>query len=335
MKKDKPQKSYMVCVKEISSDADVRAIIEKLSKFCKGARMEEIEHAIKSPPFSFRRMNFDSAQAAKEELERLGCALDIREGTGVSSAEEQLLFAQTSRKHMMRLAKGVDEQQLLQGLDVFTSEDPSVEAYRALRTNLLVQMKQDGVNSFLITSPSASEGKSTIVANLGIALANAGKKTILVDMDLRHSVLHEFMGVDNSLGVTNVVLDGLDPDSAISHTVFERLHVLPSGPTPPNPAEILSSSSVRELLATLSDDFDVVLVDSPPLIGLTDAVVLGTIVGGVVLVIRAGRTSRQQMSLAVQMLENVGCRVLGAVLNEVDVHKPYYKVYAYSRPRRA
>ncbi|RLC47531.1 MAG: hypothetical protein DRH70_03155 [Candidatus Coatesbacteria bacterium] len=335
MKEDKPQKSYMVCVNEISSDADVQAIIENLSKFCKGARLDEVEHAVQSPPFSFRRMNFDSAQAAKEELEKLGCAVDIREGTGVSSAEEQLLFAQTSRKHKIRFAKGIDERQLIDSLDVFTSEDPAVEAYRALRTNLLVQMKQDNINSFLVTSPSPKEGKSTTVANLGIALANAGKKTILVDMDLRHSVLHEFMGIDNSLGVTNIVLDSLDPDLAISHTVFERLHFLPSGPTPPNPAEILSSSSVRELLAMLSNDFDVVLVDSPPIIGLTDAVVLGTIVGGVFLVIRAGRTSRQQMSLAVQMLQNVGCHILGAVLNEVDIHKPYYKVYAYSRSSRA
>jgi len=291
MKEDKPQKSYMVCVNEITSDADVQAIIENLSKFCKGARLDEVEHAVQSPPFSFRRMNFDSAQAAKEELEKLGCAVDIREGTGVSSAEEQLLFAQTSRKHKIRFAKGIDERQLIDSLDVFTSEDPAVEAYRALRTNLLVQMKQDNINSFLVTSPSPKEGKSTTVANLGIALANAGKKTILVDMDLRHSVLHEFMGIDNSLGVTNIVLDSLDPDLAISHTVFERLHFLPSG--------------------------------------------LGTIVGGVFLVIRAGRTSRQQMSLAVQMLQNVGCHILGAVLNEVDIHKPYYKVYAYSRSSRA
>jgi len=331
MRKSTSQESYMVCVNNVSPEADKRVIIERLLKFCKGAERNQIELAVENPPFSFRRMNFDSAQAAKQELEKLGCALDIREGAGVFSAEETVLLEEARRKHRTRLAKGVDEQHMIDSLKVFTSNDIVVEAYRTFRTNLLVRMKQEGVKSFLFTSASPQEGKSTVVANLGIALANAGKKTILVDMDLRNPVLHRFMGIDNSVGLSSIVLDGGEPDAIISHTVFDRLHLLTSGPVPPNPAELLSSSTVRELLASLAEEFDVVLADAPPVIGLTDAVVIGTILGNAFIVVRAGRTSRQQTSGAVRMLENVGCRVLGAVLNEVDVHKPYYRVYTYSR----
>ena len=334
MKESKFHKAYVVCVNVLSPDADRQAIFERISGFCKGAAEEQIRRAMETPPFSFRRMNFDSAQAAKQELERLGCSLDIRESTGVSSAEEAVIVEESRRKHRMRLARGVDEQRMIDSLSVFTSEDVAVEAYRAFRTNLLVRMKQDGTNSFLFTSASPKEGKSTVVANLGIALANAGKKTILVDMDLRSPILHRFMGIDNSVGVSNIVLDGGDPNAVVSHTVFDRLHVLTSGPLLPNPAELLSSSSVRDLLTFLAKEFDVVLVDAPPVIGLTDAVVIGTIVGDVFIVVKAGRTSRQQTALAIQMLENIGCRILGAVLNEVDVHKPYYRVYSYSRRRR-
>jgi len=335
MKELKSHKAYVVCVKAVSPDADKQAVIERISRFCKGAKKEQIRLAVESPPFSFRRMNFDSAQAAKQELEKMGCTLDIRESMGVFSAEEAVIVEESRRKHKMRLAKGVDAQQMIDNLSVFTSEDIAVEAYRTFRTNLLVRMKHDGINSFLFTSASPKEGKSTVVANLGIALANAGKKTILVDMDLRNPILDKFMGIDNSVGLSNVILDGGDPDAVISHTVFERLHLLTSGPLLPNPAEILSSPSARELLTGLANDFDVVLVDAPPVIGLTDAVVIGTIVGDVFIVVRAGRTSRQRTALAVQMLGNVGCRILGAVLNEVDVQKPYYRVYSYSRRRQA
>ncbi len=331
MRKATSQKNYMVCVNAVSPDADKRAIVERLSKFCKGAEKDQIERAVESPPFSFRRMNFDSAQAAKQELEKLGCALDIREGAGVFSAEETVLLEEARRRHRTRLAKGVDEQRMADNIKVFTSDDIVVEAYRNFRTNLLVRMKQEGVNSFLFTSASPQEGKSTVVANLGIALANAGKKTILVDMDLRHPVLHRFLGIDNSVGLSSIVLDGGEPNEIISHTAFDRLHLLTSGPALPNPAELLSSSAVRELLAGFAEEFDVVLVDAPPVIGLTDAVVIGTILGNAFIVVRAGRTSRQQTSVAVRTLENVGCRILGAVLNEVDVHKPYYRVYTYSR----
>jgi len=335
VKEPKSHKAYVVCVNAVSLDADKQAIIERVSRFCKGAEKEQIKLAVEDPPFSFRRMNFDSAQAAKQELEKLGCTLDIRESAGVFSAEEAVIVEESRRKHKMRLAKGVDEQQMIDNLWVFTSEDIAVEAYRTFRTNLLVRMKRDEVNSFLFTSASPKEGKSTVVANLGITLANAGKKTILVDMDLRNPILHKFMGIDNSVGLSNIVLDGGDPNAVISHTVFDRLHLLTSGPLLPNPAELLSSSSARELLTGLARDFDVVLVDAPPVIGLTDAVVIGTIVGDVFIVVKAGRTSRQRTALAVQMLENVGCRILGAVLNEVDVDKPYYRVYSYSGRRQA
>lgn len=331
MKETPPQRTYTVCVSLVSDDADKEAIIKRLSRFCRGASREQIEQAIQSPPFSFRRMSFDSAKSAKDELELLGCRADIREGSGVSSPEESVLFERAKRRHGTRMAKEVDEEALQARMRAFASDDLEVEAYRTLRTNILVTIKEEGRNAFLITSASPKEGKSTVVANLGIALASAGKKTILVDMDLRKPVLHLFMDIDNSFGIANIVLDDLEPDAAISHTAFDRLHLLPSGPIQPNPAELLSSKAVRELLAVLAEQFDVVLVDSPPVIGLTDAVVIGSIIGDAFLVVKAGHTPRQQAVLAVRMLEDVKCRVLGTILNEIDLTKPYYRVYAYSR----
>lgn len=329
--KEAPPMTYTVCVNFVADDVDREALVRKLSRFCRGASKEEIELAIQSPPFSFRRMNFDSAQTAKDDLERLGCRVDIREGSGVSSPEETVLFHRAKQRHSTRMAKDVDEELLQARMRAFASDDREVEAYRTLRTNILVTIKEEGRNAFLITSASPGEGKSTVVANLGIALASAGKKTILVDMDLRQPVLHLFMGVDNSLGLSNVVFDDLDPDAAISHTAYGRLHLLPSGPIQPNPAELLSSKAVRELLEALAEQFDVVLVDSPPAVGLTDAVVIGSIIGDAFLVVRAGHTIKQQAALAVRMLEDVKCRVLGAILNEVDLTRPYYRVYSYSR----
>ncbi|MBN1592710.1 MAG: CpsD/CapB family tyrosine-protein kinase [Candidatus Coatesbacteria bacterium] len=331
MKKSTSLDNYMVCVNNISPEADKNAIIEKLARFCKGAARQDIQVAVDNPPFSFRRMNFDSAQSAKQELEKLGCMLDIREGTGVFSAEETVLLESAKRKHSLRLAKGADEAKMFERVKFFASDDVVVESFRTLRTNLLVRMNQGGINSLFLTSASPQEGKSTTATNLGIAMANAGKRTLLVDMDLRNPVLHSFLGIDNSVGLSSIVFDGIEPNMAISHTVFDRLHLLPSGPLLPNPAELLSSSTVRDLLTDLAGQFDVLLADAPPIIGLTDAVVIGTILGDALIVVRADRTSRQQTGVAVQMLENVGCRILGAILNEVDMHKPFYRVYAYSR----
>lgn len=322
---------FSVCVRSVEPGADKSAITEKLSKFCRGATKEELEVAVSNPPFSFRRTSFEAAQAAKVALEGLGCSVYIREGEGVSLAEETVLLDEARRAYRLRLARGVDEERIAKRISFFTTDHTAAEAYRTLRTNLLVTMQEEQVNGFLFTSALPGEGKSTTIVNLGVALASAGKKTILVDMDLRRPALDKVLGIDNSLGVSNVILDGLDARRAISSTLAERLHLLPSGPMPPNPAELLSSSVAKELMGFLTDEFDVVLVDSPPVIGLTDAAVIGAVVGNALLVVLAGQTPREQATLAVRMLEDVRCRVLGVVLNQIDLRKPYYRYYFYQR----
>ncbi|MCD6327938.1 CpsD/CapB family tyrosine-protein kinase [bacterium] len=330
MTEDSSRKAYMVCVTFVPDDGDTGALVDRLQAFCKGASKERIQQALENPPFTFRRMNFDSAQNAKKDLERLGCAVEIREGAGAANPNETVLWEKESQKHQMRLAKGVDADLIKKSIEIFSSSNAAVEAYRTLRTNLLVRMKEKIGNIFLITSPAPKEGKSTTVANLGIALANTGKKTLLLDLDLRAPVLHKYLGIDNSLGLSNVMLDNLSPEIAISRTIFDKLHILPTGPLQPNPAELLSSSAMPGLLDYLSAEFDLVIVDSPPIIGLTDSVVIGSAIGNAFLMIRSGHSSRQQAVQAMRMLENVNCRILGAVLNEVDLDKAGYGLYGYS-----
>jgi len=322
---------YMVCVSSTSADSDAELIIRKLQKLCRGAARERIEKALSHPPFSFRRMSFDAAQSAKADLERLGCVVDIREQTGAVSPAETVLWEKEEPLYQARFASGVDEEFLREQTGVFTSKDAAVEAYRTFRTNLLVKMKEEDTNTFVFTSALPKEGKSVTVANVGISLANTGKNTLLVDLDLRSPTLHTYFGVDSSIGITNIVLDSLDAETAISRTVFDRLNLLPSGPLQPNPSEILSSSAVKELMGYLSNKFDVVLLDSPPVIGLTDSVVIGSIISSVFMVVRSGYTPRQQAELAVRMLENVNCRIHGVVLNEVDMAKTRYGLYGYTK----
>lgn len=208
------------------------------------------------------------------------------------------------------------------------------EAYRTLRTNLLFSSPDRPLHSLLITSSGALEGKSTVAANLAVVVAEHGKSVVLVDADLRRPMQHEIFQLSNQLGLTSTLLDGGSAlDGRLQETEIENLRVLTSGPLPPNPSELLGSQSMRLLIEHLSDQVDVVLFDSPPVLPVTDAVVLAPQVDGVLIVAEAGKTRRGTIQRAAASLRTVGANLLGVALNRIPFHgrggcHHYYYCYA-------
>ena len=208
---------------------------------------------------------------------------------------------------------------------------PTAESYRMLRTNLQFMTIDQSVQSMMITSPNPDEGKSTTAANLGVIMAQADLKTVLVDADLRRPTLHKTFQVSNLEGLTDLlrVQGVVDINDHLKSTGIENLQVITSGPLPPNPSEMLSSQRMINLLQELKEIADVIIFDSPPVLAVTDATVLSRQVDGVILVTQARRTRRGATRQAIERLEHVGGRILGSVLNQVakkggSSHYAYY-----------
>jgi capsular exopolysaccharide synthesis family protein len=182
----------------------------------------------------------------------------------------------------------------------------------------------------MITSAGPEEGKSTVIANLAVTMAQTSKQTLLVDADLRRPMLHKLLKTRQHPGLTNILVDGIEPDEAIVATGVQNLSLLPSGPIPPNPAELLDSEAMRDLWPQLRDRYDQVLVDTPPTIALTDAAVLASQVDGIILVIQAGETRIDVARETKELLTHAGGKILGAVLNGVKYGgDSYYRYYYY------
>jgi non-specific protein-tyrosine kinase len=231
------------------------------------------------------------------------------------------------------------------GLVAFTHpKSAAAEAYRTLRTNIQFASPDHPVHTILATSTSPDDGKSTTIANLAITFAASGFSTVLVDADLRRPHLHKIFGLSNDTGLTTLVAElaratststgplGTGTGQSRVHrplqpTQVENLHILTSGPIPPNPAEILGSQRMTEVLAMLRDTAEYVLIDTPPIIAVTDAAVLSPRVDGVLLVINAGKTRRDLAVKARDMLEQVNARLLGVVLNNATLDKSAYAYY--------
>jgi len=216
---------------------------------------------------------------------------------------------------------------------------PAAEAYRSLRTSIQFIGIDRKLQVLQVTSPSASDGKTTTLANLAVALSQAGQTVAILSCDLRRPRIHEFFGLPNSVGFTSVLL-GESPLSAAIQRVpgLPRVVLLGAGPLPPNPSELLSSRRTSEVIAALRSQVDIILVDSPPVLPVTDAAVLSARVDGTLLVARAGHTTTRHLSQALELLGNVDAKVVGAVLNGAPTEAGYgygygYGVYAESKPR--
>ena len=201
-------------------------------------------------------------------------------------------------------------------MDLITITDPRSpisEAYRTLRTNLSFYSLDNPLRSLVVTSPAPNEGKSTTIANLAVTIAQSGRRTILVDCDLRRPSLHDLFGLKAEPGFTDLVLAD-EMALPLQATGVDNLWLLASGAKPPNPADMLGAKKVDQIIARLQEEADMVLFDAPPVMAVTDAAVLGAKVDGVLLVIQAGKTKRDHAERAKETLEKARVRIVGATL---------------------
>lgn len=211
-------------------------------------------------------------------------------------------------------------------------KSPVSEAYRTLRTNIQFSESVDKIRSILITSAGPGEGKSTTVTNLGIILANMGLRTLIVDSDLRRPALHRAFRLDKQRGLINLLLGDVSLENLFQAAGIDNLYVLTCGPVPPNPSELLGSAKMKVLLNELKSHFQMILLDSPPVIAVTDAQVLASQVDGVLLVVKSGDSEIEAVKRAKSLLSHTGGKLLGVVLNDVlprHMYGSYYYYYYY------
>jgi non-specific protein-tyrosine kinase len=221
--------------------------------------------------------------------------------------------------------------------DLVTLDDPrspQAEAFRSLRTNLSFARPDQPLRALLIAAPALAADASAVVANLAVVCAQAGQRVLAVDCDLRRPALHHHFGLPNDQGVTSALVDdGAMGAPPLQATGVAGLSVLTSGPVPPNPAELLASKRMEQLIAHLADGADLVLYSAPPIVPVTDAAALAPRLDGVLLVLTAGRSRRDQTQRARQLLDKVGAEVIGVVLTEVAARNTTYSTYGAEIPR--
>ncbi len=266
----------------------------------------------------------------KVEIVLIGFVVGLLVGLGVAFVVESLDDAIRSKDDLEHSAPNVPVMGLVPMIGSWRDRaepylamraeptSPAAEAYRSLRTSLQFAAYDNPIESVLVTSPTATEGKTSTVSNLGVVLASVGQHVVLVSADLRRPRLATFFGLDEGTGLTSVIIGELTLDEALQPVPdMPGLTVLACGPLPPNPAELLSSPKCDETFQELRGRFDVVLVDSSPLLPVTDPVLLSRLTDTTLLVVAAGATTKSQLRRGVEQLSHVGARRIGIVLNEV------------------
>lgn len=211
----------------------------------------------------------------------------------------------------------------------------AAECVRTVRTNLLFMSPGRPLRKLLVTSPGPREGKTSTCVNVSASMAMSGTKVLLIDTDLRRPRIHKVFDLANDRGLSNLVLEPEKPlDQVVQATPISNLDILCSGPIPPNPAELLHSPSFTRIMERLLERYDRVILDSPPVCVVTDALILGTQCDGAILVVRAGATGREMVKKARRLLADVKINILGALLNNVDVSRRYYGQYYHQYYRQ-
>ncbi len=214
---------------------------------------------------------------------------------------------------------------------ISSPRSPISETYRTLRTNLQFVSLDKPLRTLLVTSPGPEEGKSTMLANLAVTLAQGEKRVILVDCDLRRPSLHKLFGLKHKKGLTTMMVDAeAMNDPPLQETGVSGLQLLASGPLPPSPSDLLGSRRMDRVLEVLKERADIVLLDAPPVVAVSDAAVLATRVDGVLLVVSAGQTKRDSVQAAKAKLEKVNANLIGAVLMNVPLDASLQRYY-YTR----
>ena len=213
------------------------------------------------------------------------------------------------------------------------------EAYKAMRTNLMFSLPGNQCKKIVVTSSFQGEGKSITCTNLAITFMQAGYRVLIIDGDLRKPKLHRYLNVQNDIGLAHILGGFNEVKEGIHPTAYEKLQVIPSGHIPPNPAELLTSTNMKELLTRLEEFYDYIFIDTPPINLVTDGVVLGPITSGTIMVVREGQTHHKDLQMGLNKLEFAGTKVLGFVLNDMKKgqgghkkHKGYKygEAYGYS-----
>jgi capsular exopolysaccharide synthesis family protein len=258
---------------------------------------------------AFIRESVDDAVATKETAEEFGGATVLAAVPMVSSWKKR------DKPLVVSLARPMS---------------PAAEAYRSLRTSLQFARQERDLHTILVTSPAAAEGKTSTLSNLGAMFAQAGQRVVLVSCDLRKPRLGQFFGIDEKAGLTTAIL-GEQPVEELVQAVpgDDNLWLLGAGELPPNPAELLNGRRIQEVFAALRELFDLVLIDSPPVLPVTDSVLLAKDADATLLIVAAGQTSRGDLQRAAEKLAQVNARVVGMVLNETTRQGGYGYGYGY------
>lgn len=267
----------------------------------------------------------------------LGFLVGLALGVGLAVLRDVL----DTRIRTERDIKGITEAAIVGGIafdpkatarPLIVQDDPRsprAESFRSLRTNLQFIGAGQTHRSFVVTSSIESEGKSTTAANLSIALAAAGSRVVLVDADLRRPKVADYMGIEGAVGLTDVLIGRAELQDVLQPWGRSSVTVLPAGRIPPNPSELLGSPAMEALVEELNREFDHVIFDAPPLLPVTDSAILGKLVGGALVVVAAGRTTKHQLEGAVTTLEHVGAPVSGIILTMLPTSGP--DAYGYGR----
>lgn len=210
------------------------------------------------------------------------------------------------------------------------SKSPISEAFRTLRTNVQFTSVDSETKKIMLTSAGPREGKSTTVANLAVSMAQAGESVLVIDADMRNPTQHKIFGLSNGEGLSVSLVQDQGCQAYIKETGVPGVSVLTGGPIPPNPAELVGSKRMKRLIQEASGNFDIVLIDTPPIIAVTDAAILAQEVDGVILVLASGEVNKDFAQRAKELLDKVDAKILGVVLNKVDIKTSEYAYYNYN-----
>ena len=205
------------------------------------------------------------------------------------------------------------------------------EAYSILRTNIHFSSLDKSLKTLLVTSASFCEGKTLTVANLGVAFAQAGKKALILDCDFRKPVLHKLFDRPNSKGLVDIILGALPLEDGLTDVEVNRLKLITAGSIPPNPVELISSNRMQQLISELADMFDIILVDTPPVVQLTDAALMAANTDGVLLVVAHRKSKIAMVQKAKELLLNVNARIIATVLNMTEDSEEDYRYCNYGK----
>lgn len=218
------------------------------------------------------------------------------------------------------------------GLDLMTLTSPkstASESYRGIRTSILLSSAEAEPQVIMVSSAGPGEGKTITTSNLAVTMAQSGSRVIILDCDLRRPKLHKVFGVSRDQGISNILVGKGDPKGLIISTQIDNLDIIPCGPIPPNPSEMLGSARMTALIAALKKRYDRILIDTPPATAVTDAVILSKAADGVVVVVRSGETAREIVKNGIGQFEDIGAHILGVILNGVDMGRDSYYYYQY------